>query len=154
MDIKKEILKNKISIKSINMSGVYFLIKGNEIVYIGKTTKGYSRIYQHLYQKTKDFDYYFYASLPLDKIDEYENKYIIMFTPKYNNILPKGNTMDAIQKRIKEMKLKDYSYHYVYNIKKIINELKIKPITEINNKKYYSNEDVEKICTHIILNKG
>lgn len=87
MKTKEEILKDKRDLKD-EARGIYFLIKGSEIVYIGKSESNiFDRISVH--NKNKDFDEYSYELID-DKdinLDKIESDYIAKFTPKYNKII-------------------------------------------------------------------
>lgn len=66
------------------VTGVYFLIKNNEVVYVGQSTNVLNRIQGH---KDKDYDQAFYIECEKDSLLELETKYIIAFTPKMNKTL-------------------------------------------------------------------
>ena len=68
-------------------SGVYFLLEGNEIVYVGQSTHVYSRIAQH---NDKTFDRYAFIPCPPDKLDRLESLYIHYLRPRLN-----GNTSNG-----------------------------------------------------------
>lgn len=61
-------------------SGVYFLIAGDQIVYVGQSVNVYSRIAQH----TKIFDRYAYIPCAVDVMDRLESLYIHCFRPPLN----------------------------------------------------------------------
>ena len=82
MKSENEILKTKIDFK--RNSFIYFLIKDNEIVYVGQTKAGLSRIFQH---NDKKFDSYSIIECEQSELDELENEYIIKFNPKYNKTI-------------------------------------------------------------------
>ena len=66
---------------------IYFLIKGEEVVYVGQSKKGISRPIHHY---DKDFDYFTFISVDKqEKLNELESYYIRKYTPKYNKFLPK-----------------------------------------------------------------
>ena len=60
---------------------VYFLLQGEEVVYVGQTTQGYSRILQH---KDKIFDKVRYIECTKDDLDTLESEYILKYSPLYN----------------------------------------------------------------------
>lgn len=64
-----------------NTTGIYFLIKGGQVVYIGKTENGISRIFAH---KDKDFDSYSFFNVPISDLDWVESVNIIYYQPIYN----------------------------------------------------------------------
>lgn len=63
------------------ISGVYFLIKGNEVVYVGQSVHIPSRICGH---SDKDFDRYAYVPCPPEALDQLESLYIHVLRPKLN----------------------------------------------------------------------
>jgi hypothetical protein len=69
-------------------SGVYFLIAGDQIVYVGQSVNVYSRIAQH----SKLFDRYAYIPCSVDVMDRLESLYIHCFRPPLN-----GN-MNSVEK--------------------------------------------------------
>jgi len=80
----KEIVINK-----INESGIYFLCKNKEIVYIGKSLNITQRIGIHLFENEKDFDEVFYILYKKNTLDIIEFSLIRHFQPKYNLTVPK-----------------------------------------------------------------
>lgn len=64
------------------VSGVYFLIKGGEIVYVGQSTNIFCRIGGHL--QTKDIDGFSYIECPVSDLDFLESVYIHKFMPRLN----------------------------------------------------------------------
>lgn len=81
---KEEIIKNSI-ICDTNTVGVYFLIDGDEIVFIGNTTQGLKQAYYH--KKIKVFDRIYFQSCEHYKLDALLSEYLIKFNPKYNNTI-------------------------------------------------------------------
>lgn len=67
------------------LRGIYLLIDKSEIVYVGMTTKGLTRVLHHL---DKDFDSYKIVPLedfPDEIIKDVEVALIATFQPKYNS---------------------------------------------------------------------
>ena len=62
-------------------SAIYFLLKDDEIVYVGKTNNGFKRICQHY---KKDFNKYIFIKTDKNELDYYEDFYIMKYQPKYN----------------------------------------------------------------------
>lgn len=60
---------------------IYFLIKGNEIVYVGQTTNVHNRLQSH---SDKDYDKVYFEPVDASVLRTVEYKYIRMFRPKYN----------------------------------------------------------------------
>lgn len=69
--------------------GVYFLVKGNEIVYIGQSINIASRITQH---RDKDFDSVSYVACHKDELDILESLYILAYQPALNGSNGNGIT--------------------------------------------------------------
>jgi len=62
-------------------SGVYFLLDGDKIVYVGQSVNVYSRIVNHT---DKRFDRYAVISCPVDSLDILESLYIHCIQPRLN----------------------------------------------------------------------
>lgn len=61
--------------------GVYFLLDGDDVVYVGQAVDVYSRIGQH---KDKRFDRYAFVPCPVDALDMLESLYIHCLRPRLN----------------------------------------------------------------------
>ncbi len=85
-----EILNNSKQLDS--KCGVYFLISGNEIVYVGQSVNIPSRIEQHKKDQQKTFDRYYYIECKVTELDVVEGRYIRKFMPKYNKVIPREGT--------------------------------------------------------------
>lgn len=64
--------------------GVYFLIRKDCIVYIGKSTDVVNRVFLTDNARTKKFDLVRIIPCCSDKLNYYEKRWIIRFRPKYN----------------------------------------------------------------------
>lgn len=64
-------------------TGIYFLIKRNDVVYIGKTTKYPMRLKYHIHQKL-DFDTVKFIECTKDNLAYYEKRWIERFKPAHN----------------------------------------------------------------------
>jgi hypothetical protein len=64
-------------------SGVYFLIDGREVVYVGQSADILSRIATHRKQGRR-FDRFTYIECEPEKMDELEAQYIAAFAPRLN----------------------------------------------------------------------
>ena len=62
-------------------SGVYFLLDGDEVVYVGQAVNVYSRIGQHT---DKRFDRYAFVPCAVDALDRLESLYIHCLRPRLN----------------------------------------------------------------------
>lgn len=63
-------------------SGIYFLIKNSEIVYVGQSVDVYSRMACH--RREKEFDRFHIIPCEKEHLLEIEAKYIAKFNPKLN----------------------------------------------------------------------
>jgi hypothetical protein len=67
--------------------GIYFLVEGNEIVYIGQSVNVYNRVTVH---KEKKFSRCAYVECSHDNLDLMESLYIHFFRPKLNGVQGNG----------------------------------------------------------------
>ena len=71
------------SLNLADLSGIYFLIKDKEIVYIGQSTCVFRRVYDHLWSK-KIFDSFSYIQCEEKMLDKLESIYIHFYQPPEN----------------------------------------------------------------------
>ena len=64
--------------------GVYFLLLGQEVVYIGQSRDIVARVHRHLDEHIKDFDRVLYLPCPPDLLDYFESRLIRVMRPRYN----------------------------------------------------------------------
>jgi excinuclease UvrABC nuclease subunit len=76
------------------LSGIYFLIKDKEIVYIGQSGDVHARLSQH---KFKDFDSVSVITCNADKLDKIESIYIMTYRPKLNGLLSNGDIITPLK---------------------------------------------------------
>lgn len=92
---EREIFKRARGLESL--SGIYFLIRDNKIIYIGESDNVYKRIWNHLSNKKHysgkkiegGFDYYSVDIMPNTTTKEkrrMEAMYIMIYEPEYNTI--------------------------------------------------------------------
>jgi hypothetical protein len=62
--------------------GIYFLYRGAEFVYVGKTTNFSSRLASHMFRKA--FDGYSFLAAPLERLDELETRLVSALRPPLN----------------------------------------------------------------------
>lgn len=105
---------------------IYFLIKNEEVVYVGQTSKGLCRIYQHL--DNKDFDkIYLLWVKDKNELNKLELFYILKYKPFYNKSYKVANTMVSLKKvrnYLRDILRKDSLT--VVDVRKILNQYKIK----------------------------
>lgn len=61
---------------------IYFLIRGGAVVYVGQSYRVDTRISIH--KRTKKFDSVRIIQCPADRLNYYENRWILRFKPQYN----------------------------------------------------------------------
>ena len=87
----EEKTNNKFKKEEIFGCIIYFLIKDNEVVYVGQSKNGINRIAFHIYNR-KDFDSFYFINCNIKELNDLENYYIIKYQPKYNKRLSRNST--------------------------------------------------------------
>lgn len=119
--------KNCHKIKNLPRNLIYFLLKDGEVLYVGQTTRGLTRPFNHL---NKDFDTVMVKEREIDQLDNFEDMMILKYSPKYNKV---SKTMYSLLKsRNKIRKIKGYESITVRDIRRMAEELNIK-IRNLNN---------------------
>lgn len=67
---------------TLTIPGIYFLVKGDEIVYVGQSVNPIARVNSH--QQGKGFERAYLLPVPRDRLDEVEAAFIRLFRPKLN----------------------------------------------------------------------
>lgn len=65
-------------------SGIYFLCKGQELVYIGQSSDIVSRVRIHLRENKKEFDRVLFIAVQESMLHEVESRLINEYRPKFN----------------------------------------------------------------------
>lgn len=85
-------------------SGIYFLVQGDSVVYVGQSKNVYARIATHLNEGQKIFDKAAFIDELPEKLNEVESTYIAALKPQYNKISgPISNekmTLDELQELV------------------------------------------------------
>lgn len=92
----------KQSIYSINRFFIYLLWFDNEVVYVGQSKHGTSRILNHIDQKDKIFNSFSLILTAPQNLNDLEAEYIIRLKPKYNKTLPANSKYKSINVLCKE----------------------------------------------------
>jgi hypothetical protein len=71
-------------------SGVYFLCRANEIVYVGQAQNVCDRICTHINEGAKRFDSAFYIPVPPPALNAVEKRLILHLQPEYNQTHREG----------------------------------------------------------------
>jgi len=74
----------KLAIPWEQVVGVYFLVKDEEVIYVGQSVNIYSRLSEH---RHKQFDKYAFVPCDVDLLDKLESLYIHVLKPKLNGNL-------------------------------------------------------------------
>lgn len=120
----KKIRKNSDKIKPVSKTikvsdflktGIYFLIKDKQIVYIGTTSRFPIRFGSHIL--AKDFDSFRFIEYPSDKCYGMEARLINYFRPKYNinGIRPTDKIYDFPKKKGDWLTAPIYARYIFYN---------------------------------------
>jgi len=120
---KSSILEDRKMRQSIPcISGIYFLIKDDEIVYVGRSGNIFSRIFTH--EHYKDFDSYSYieCSENLDSMELLEAHFFLKFLPAQNYTLPRNNYYISLAQIKKKLNASGY------DLRKFIKQRNIKPV--------------------------
>lgn len=134
--------KNAIVLARYPKEFVYFLLKENEVVYVGQTTNGISRPLSH--RRTKEFDDI--AIVPCDRreLDRVEQTMIAKYDPPLNKC-PNHKEKKSVKELIKEIKGKTGSMT-PKRMERIMAELGIKPmICAANRSRTITQEEAERI---------
>lgn len=70
--------------------GVYFLCKGNDVVYVGQSSNPSARIDQHSKDSNKDYDRVYLLPTPLSELNDVEAAFIHHLKPVLNGVTKKG----------------------------------------------------------------
>lgn len=83
--------------------GIYFLLDGDSVVYVGQSENILARVTAHLYGRNR-FNNYAYIRCELNELDKLESYYIAKFQPYLKNAaMPKGGdwqTLKVIARRL------------------------------------------------------
>ena len=126
---------------------VYFLLKDNEVVYVGQTTAGLARPFSHT---DKEFDTVKAMPCSIDELDFVEDHFICKYNPKYNKARNR-NVIYSLQ-RVKRGIREDYDMpkFNLPTLKRILKELNITPfIDEYTSSLNITLDDYYKVRCYI-----
>ena len=135
-----ELLSLKKSVEDFKKRGIYFLLQGEEVIYVGKTIVGIIRIQSHL--SNKQFSHYCFIDFPNyteEELLKVETKYILKYEPILNGTISLTES--------------EYTSLHRYNLDKnidrellnsivLVNDLKPK---KVGKKLYYNKRDLNRI---------
>lgn len=129
-----EILENRKDLKTLSDPGIYFLLDGSHIVYVGQSVQPEARIISHI-RTEKDFDGYAISRCGHLDLDDLEVRYILKYTPKYNKNLNPSNNYKSLDQIKKILKINKNA------LKRIISEAGLEPKV-LNAVAYFNIQDV------------
>ena len=123
---------------------IYFLLKDDDVVYVGKTTKGLLRPFYHT---DKDYDSVMIIYCDYNELDNIEDYYIKKYQPRYNHLV-NLNCNYSVTRVLKEIKKSISPTFNLAKLKKVMRLLDIKFI-EYNNIRYIEMNDFIRICDYL-----
>lgn len=69
------------------LCGIYFLVRGSSVVYVGQSINVYKRLSEHMGARIIDFDKYHVLPCAAELMDILETSYIAKFRPYWNKRL-------------------------------------------------------------------
>lgn len=81
--------------------GVYFLIRGRHVVYVGQSTNILSRVATH--RREKDFDAAYFLRVPASDLDRVEASFITVLEPEYNGGKPCKITLEEAEEVVDQI---------------------------------------------------
>lgn len=139
--------KNAITLPKIKKQFIYFLIKNDEVVYVGQTKKqGLRRPFSHT---DKDFEEVKIICYEEEKIDMMEDYYIKKYMPKYNKNLNYSENYSLMRARNKLRTITKNNKLSITHLKKYIKNYNIKTFV-IDEKTYIDVNNYKKLVYNII----
>lgn len=141
--------KDFIDLTNIPTTFIYFLVQNQNVVYVGQTTKGLSRVYEHL--SSKQFSNIYVIPCDKSDLDYLEDFYIFKYTPIYNK-QPNRECRFALSKVIRKLKDKYNSINITKRkLNLILQKLDITPVKfngiyYIKTEEYYIIENAIDEC--------
>jgi hypothetical protein len=84
----RAVVQNKTEYKPAAITGIYFLLRASEVVFVGQSADVLVRINHHWAEKEKAFDAYYVIECPVDELNLVQAHFICKFKPVYNTALP------------------------------------------------------------------
>jgi hypothetical protein len=102
-------LKDLRSVPYISItSGIYFLCKDDEVMYIGQAKSVHARVGAHIYDGIKDFNKVYFIPVPTHLLNEVEGTLIRQIKPKLNGMNQNGVITAPIVEEHKQLKIMNY----------------------------------------------
>jgi hypothetical protein len=129
------------SIPNVSDSLIYFLLDGEDVVYVGQTHHGLRRPFQHF---DKDFTEIKFFHCPPEELDYWEDCYIQKYKPIYNkqcNYKMRWG-LYRIRNQIRKHKFPRYT---MWDLRDVLKELRIVPQRDLYNGKETISFDEYKV---------
>ena len=133
---------NSKRIEVINYPLIYFLIKDDEVVYVGQTKYGLSRPFSH---RDKEFNQIEIIKCAEANLDILEDKYIIKYQPKYNTKINNGYALMTARNKLRKMLNNQITIRDIKKTMKFLNLSQIK----VGNNQYILNDSIIKIYEYL-----
>jgi len=133
-----------ITLPKYQKSFIYFLLKNDDVVYVGQTKSGITRPLTH---KDKDYDTIKLLYCDVKDLNILEDKYIKKYKPIYNKAINYYINYSFCSARNKIRNVCNDKTFNVPKLKKLIKKLDIKTYY-INENVYINVADVEKIIEY------
>lgn len=138
--------KSVITIPKYEKCFIYFLLKENEVVYVGQTTQGIIRPFAH---KDKDFDEVKIIYCEPSELDITEDSYIQKYKPLYNKQNNYAVRWGLLRVR-NCIRLKFYPDYTIPKLKKLMKQLNIQPLKDCyNGKLTITFDEYKQIMEHL-----
>ena len=140
------------TVPNTNDSLIYFLIDGDEVVYVGQTRHGLRRPFQHFDKKFTEVKFFY---CPSNELDYWEDCYIQKYQPIYNkqcNYKMRWG-LYRIRNQIRKYKFPKYT---MWDLRTVLKDLMIVPQRDLyNNKETVSFNEYKRIMQYLdIDSKG
>lgn len=133
-------------IERLRETFIYFLLKDGEVIYVGQTKAGISRLSAH---GDKDYDEIYVMYCDDSELDCLEDKYITKYRPKYNRQpnFVMNVSLQRVKKRLREKSGNDRLT--IWTIRRAMKELGIEPFL-IETTPYVKRDEADKIIMRVI----
>ena len=114
---------------------IYFLLQGDEVVYVGQTTQNLIRPFSHK-DKTFDSVAIIYQSEDKEELNVIEEYYIKKYAPKYNRVFnPEGYANGIINECYEIEKLKEFN-QYCMTREQLNKKLELENLSGLSKKEF------------------
>lgn len=128
---------------------IYFLLKDQEVVYVGQTITGVSRPFMH---KDKAYDTVKILFCAKEQLDIMEDKYITKYNPKYNR--QPNHRVNISLSMVKSKILTEHGLRAnMWHIKRALKDTGIEP-KNYYGVSYLKNDEAKTLISHIVKNIG